>query len=132
MVHAREGSTIDGHQRVVTEEELLKTGKVGEQVWGQESKLVPRKVEAEEPSEATPAQSRGEVCQGGGVVQGAAQVELLKGTGRYAESLWMDECQSVPAEVQEAQVEKRKKAVGCHHCNSVKMTHTVTSVLRTL
>lgn len=69
IVHAGKASTVDGHQSVVIKEELPKAGKVREHAQGQESQLVPGKVEAEEPCEATPAQSRGEVRQGAGVVQ---------------------------------------------------------------
>lgn len=125
LVHAREGSTVDRHQRVVSKEELLQAGEVGEHARGQQGELVPREVEAEEPSEAAPAQSCGEVGQGGEVVERAAQAELLKGTAGYAESFWMDEHQLVPTEVQEAQVEEGREAVGGHLCDPVKMTHTV-------
>ncbi len=122
LAHAGEGPAVDGYQRVVSEEELLQAGKVGEHARGQQAEVVPREVEAEEPPEASPAQSRGEVCQGGEVVQRAAQVELLKGAAGYAESLRVDEDQLVPAEVQEAQVEEGREAVGCHLCYPVKRT----------
>lgn len=69
IVHAGEASTMDDHQRVVIEEEMPEARKVGEHARRQESQLVPGKVKAEEPCEATPAQSRGEVHQGAGVVQ---------------------------------------------------------------
>lgn len=101
---------------------------MGEHAWGQKSELVPRKVQAEETSEATPAQGRGEVRQGGGVVQRAAEVELLEGTGRNAESFWVDECEPVPAEVKEVQVEEGREAVGIQHCDPVEITVAVTSV----
>lgn len=104
MVHTREGPTVDSYQRVVSEEELLQAGEVREHARGEQGKVVPREVEAEEMPEAPPTQSCGEVSQRGEVVQRAAQVELLKWTAWYAESLWMDECQLVPAQVQEAQV----------------------------
>lgn len=102
---------------------------MGEHAWGQESELVPRKVQAEEPSQATPAQGRGQVRQGGGVVQRAAEVEILEGTGRNAKSFWVDECEPVPAEVEEVQVEEGREAVGVQCCNSVERAVAVTSVL---
>lgn len=102
---------------------------MGEHAWGQERELVPRKVQAEETSETTPAQGRGEVGQGGGVVQRAAEVEILEGTGRNAQSFWVDQCEPVPTEVKEVQVEEGREAVGIQRCNSVEITVTVTPVL---
>lgn len=87
--------------------------------------MIPREVKAEEPLETTPAQCRGEICQGSEVVQRAAQVELLQGTTRYAESRWMNECQLVVTEIQEVQVDEGREAMGRHLCNPVKMTTIV-------
>lgn len=101
-----------------------------EHAWGQESEPVPRKVQAEETSEATPAQGRGEVRQGGGVVQRAAEVEIPEGTGGNAKSLWVNECELVPAEVKEAQAEEGREAAGIQRCDSVETTVAVTSVRR--
>lgn len=124
MAQARVGPSVDVHKRVISKEELLQIGKVGEHPWGQKGEVIPRQVKTEEPTEAAPAQSCGEVSQGGEVVEGATEVELLKGTARYAESLWMDKCQLVPTKVQEAQVDESRETVGCHLCDPVKKTNT--------
>lgn len=102
---------------------------MGEHAWRQESELVPREVQTEETSEATPAQGRGQVRQGGGVVERAAEVEILEGTGRNAKSFWVDERELVPAEVKEVQAEEGREAAGVQRCNSVEITVAVTSVL---
>lgn len=103
---------------------------MGEHPWGQQGELVPGEVEAEEPREATPAHSSGEVSKGSKVVECPAQVELLKGTARYAESLWMDERQLVSTEVQEAQIDEGREGVGRQLRYPEETTNTLTSSLR--
>lgn len=120
MVQSREGPTVDSHKGVVSEEELLQIGKVGKHPRGQKGEVIPREVKTKESAEAAPAQSCGEVCQGGEVVERATQVELLKRAAGYVESFWMDECQLVPTEIQEAQVAEGREAVGRHLCKPVK------------